>query len=155
MILLDLEMDDMNGDVACARMRAGGYNAGPVVLVTGTPLDKDETSKMFDRGFTLVLNKMGKPSLTEALERYLDLKADDGDAGVGKTGGGGGGGGGAEGGGNAVRGGTAVWQAGQFLLRRRGDHPKAPALARQQQQHDRRQLLYSTTRPWVRKLTDT
>jgi CheY-like chemotaxis protein len=54
-ILLDIRMARVNGDAACAALRAGGY-VGPIIAVTGnaTLVDSDEYRRI---GFTATLGK--------------------------------------------------------------------------------------------------
>ncbi len=65
-ILMDIRMVRMNGDIACAALRAGGYT-GPVIAVTGNATAADE--KVYARvGFNATL---GKPFAAKDMRAVL------------------------------------------------------------------------------------
>ncbi len=64
MILLDINMPRVGGDVACAALRAGGCRL-PIIAVSGTAEGADELRRY---GFTAVL---GKPFTQELLRATL------------------------------------------------------------------------------------
>jgi CheY-like chemotaxis protein len=69
-ILMDIRMVRMNGDAACAALRAGGF-AGPVVAVTGNATAHDAADYAW-RGFTATLGKpFGPAELRGCLEAAL------------------------------------------------------------------------------------
>ena len=69
-ILMDIRMERVNGDVACAALRAAGFTA-PVIAVTGNATAHDAAGYALV-GFTATLGKpFGARELRATLERHV------------------------------------------------------------------------------------
>ena len=71
-VILDMEMERVNGDIACQQLRDGGYK-GYIVLLSGNGYtSNNERKRLFDIGFDVILSKMGKPGLHQLLKACKD-----------------------------------------------------------------------------------
>lgn len=76
-VILDMEMPPVNGDVACRDIRTAGYRGFVALLSGNSYTSATEKKEVMAAGFDIILSKMGQPGVRSLLKAYKARRQTD------------------------------------------------------------------------------